>query len=58
MKGVPDDGVLAPLRALATGFDGRLEDRPIGPDTALADAALPALARTVRATATPEPSSR
>ncbi len=51
MKGVPDDGVLGPLRALATGFDPRLEDRPIGPDVALADAALPALARSVRATA-------
>jgi histidine ammonia-lyase len=49
MKGAPDGGVLGPLRALATGFDGRLEDRPIGPDTALADAALPALARAVRA---------
>ena len=51
MKGAPEDGVLGPLRALATGFDARLEDRPIGPDTALADAALPALARSVRAAA-------
>ena len=51
MKDAPEDGVLRPLRALATGFDARLEDRPIGPDTALADAALPALARAVRATA-------
>jgi histidine ammonia-lyase len=49
MKGVPDDGVLEPLRALATGFDAQLEDRPIGADTALAEAALPALARAVRA---------
>jgi histidine ammonia-lyase len=51
MKRAPDGGVLAPLRALATGFDARLEDRPIGPDTALAAAALPALARSVRAAA-------
>jgi histidine ammonia-lyase len=49
MKGVPEDGVLEPLRALATGFDAQLEDRPIGADTALAEAALPALARAVRA---------
>jgi histidine ammonia-lyase len=51
MKGAPDDGVLAPIRALAGGFDPRLEDRPIGADAALAEAALPALARGVRATA-------
>jgi histidine ammonia-lyase len=51
MKDVSGDGVLGPLRALATGFDARLEDRPIGPDAALAEAALPALARCVRATA-------
>jgi histidine ammonia-lyase len=51
MKGVPADGVLAQLRALASGFDARLEDRPLGKDAALAEAALPALARTVRAAA-------
>ncbi len=51
MKGAPVDGVLGPMRALASGFDARLEDRPIGPDTALAVAALPALARGVRAAA-------
>jgi histidine ammonia-lyase len=51
MKGARHDGVLGPLRALATGFDPRLEDGPIGPDVALADAALPALARSVRAAA-------
>ena len=49
MKGVPADGALEPLRAHSTGFDARLEDRPIGPDVALAAAALPALARSVRA---------
>src|SRR5215204_190364 len=51
MTGAPDDGVIAPLRTLAGGFDPRLEDRPIGADAALAEAALPALARSVRATA-------
>ena len=51
MKGAPHDGVLGPLRVLASGFDASLEDRPIGPDTALAHAALPALARGVRAAA-------
>ena len=51
MKGAPDGGVLAPVRALASGFDRRLEDRPIGADAALAEAALPALARAVRAAA-------
>jgi histidine ammonia-lyase len=49
MKGAPDGGVLGPIRALASGFDPRLDDRPIGADVALADAALPALARAVRA---------
>jgi hypothetical protein len=49
MKGTPVDGVLGPIRSLATGFDAQLEDRPIGPDAALAHAALPALARSVRA---------
>jgi histidine ammonia-lyase len=48
MKGVPENGVLGPIRALAGGFDPRLEDRPLGPDAALAETALPALARTVR----------
>jgi histidine ammonia-lyase len=47
MKGV-DGGVLGPIRALASGFDPRLEDRPFGGDAALAAAALPALARAVR----------
>ena len=51
MKGVPAEGVLAQIRALASGFDARLEDRPLGQDAALAEAALPALARTVRAVA-------
>jgi histidine ammonia-lyase len=51
MKGAPAEGVVGPLRALATGFDARLEDRPMGPDAALAEAALPALARSVRAAA-------
>jgi histidine ammonia-lyase len=49
LKGSPDVGVLGPMRALASGFDPRLEDRPIGADAALAEAALPALARAVRA---------
>ena len=49
MKDAPVAGVLEPLRAHASGFDARLEDRPIGPDVALAEAALPALARSVRA---------
>ena len=49
MKGASCDGALAPIRALASGFDPRLEDRPIGADAALAEAALPALARSVRA---------
>jgi hypothetical protein len=41
--------VLAPVRALASGFDPRREDRPLGNDAALAETALPALARAVRA---------
>jgi histidine ammonia-lyase len=49
MKGAPHDGVLAELRALATGFDPEVRDRPIGPDVALAGVGLPALARAVRA---------
>jgi histidine ammonia-lyase len=51
MKDVAPAGALAPLRALATGFDPDLEDRPLGADAALAEAALPALARSVRAIA-------
>ena len=51
MKDAPHDGALAPLRALATGFDPELSDRPIGPDVALAGVGLPALARAVRAVA-------
>jgi histidine ammonia-lyase len=51
MKSVPADGSLAPVRALAAGFDPALEDRPIGGDAALAEAGLPALARVVRAIA-------
>jgi histidine ammonia-lyase len=51
MKGAPDGGVLGPIRALAAGFDPRLEDRPIGTDAELAEAALPELARAVRAAA-------
>jgi histidine ammonia-lyase len=49
MKGASAGGVLGPIRGLASGFDQRLEDRPIGADAALAEAALPALARAVRA---------
>jgi histidine ammonia-lyase len=49
MKGVPpDEGALAPARALTEGFDPRLEDRPIGDDGTLAEALLPALAEVVR----------
>src|SRR5829696_2996334 len=48
MKGVGREGVLAPIRAVAAGFDATVEDRPLGPDAALAETALPALARTVR----------
>jgi histidine ammonia-lyase len=51
MKGAPDVGVLGSIRALASGFDPQLEDRPIGADVALAEAAVPALARAVRAAA-------
>jgi histidine ammonia-lyase len=51
MKGAPREGVLEPLRTLAAGFDRRLEDRPIGPDAAHAEAALPAAASMVRAAA-------
>jgi histidine ammonia-lyase len=49
MKRVPpDEGPLAPARALADGFDPRLEDREIAADAALAEATLPALAEVVR----------
>jgi hypothetical protein len=48
MKDAPADGALGSFRRLATGFDPQLEDRPIGPDVALAAAALPALARSAR----------
>jgi hypothetical protein len=49
MRGAPPDGVLAGARALAAGFDERLEDRPIGDDVARAAALLEALAGVVRA---------
>ncbi|HEX5618445.1 MAG TPA: aromatic amino acid ammonia-lyase [Solirubrobacteraceae bacterium] len=49
MRAVPATGVLAGARALARDFDGRLEDRPLGGDVALAEAALPSLAELVRA---------
>ena len=48
MRDVPVAGILAPARELARGFDGRLEDRPLGGDVALAEAALPSLAELVR----------
>jgi histidine ammonia-lyase len=51
MKGVAPAGALVPIRALAAGFDARLDDRPMGEDTALAQTALPALARAVRSAA-------
>jgi histidine ammonia-lyase len=51
MRGVPATGVLGPARALATGFDARLEDRPLGDDAVRAEAALPALAELVRSAA-------
>ena len=51
MKEASHSGVLGPLRALATGFDPEVRDRPIGPDVAVASAALPALARAVAQTA-------
>jgi histidine ammonia-lyase len=47
MKGVEPGGALAPLRALAAGFDERLEDRAIAADAERAAAALPALADAV-----------
>jgi histidine ammonia-lyase len=51
IKEAPHDGPLAPVRALASGFDAALEDRPLGADAALAEAALPALAQVVRGAA-------
>jgi histidine ammonia-lyase len=48
MRGVPPDGLLAPARELASAFDVRLDDRPLGGDAALAEAALPSLAELVR----------
>jgi histidine ammonia-lyase len=51
MRGLPQAGILAPARELARDFDGRLEDRPLGGDVALAEAALPSLAELVRETA-------
>jgi histidine ammonia-lyase len=49
MRGVPATGPLAGARELASGFDARLEDRPLGGDATLAEAALPSLAELVRA---------
>jgi hypothetical protein len=51
MRDVPATGVLAPARALVGALDARLEDRPLGEDAALAEAALPALGDVVRAAA-------
>jgi histidine ammonia-lyase len=51
LRGVPPDGATQSLRALAEGFDARVEDRPVGADVAAAEAALPALAAAVRAVA-------
>jgi histidine ammonia-lyase len=51
MREVPATGPLARARALASGFDDRLQDRPLGSDAALAEAALPSLAKLVRSVA-------
>ena len=51
MKGAAPRGALLPARELASGFEDRLEDRPIGADAERAAGALPALARVVRAAA-------
>jgi histidine ammonia-lyase len=51
MREASHSGVLGSLRELATGFDSEVRDRPIGPDAALAEAALPAVARAVRGAA-------
>jgi histidine ammonia-lyase len=48
MGGVPAAGPLAQARELASSFDARLEDRPLGGDAALAEAALTSLAELVR----------
>jgi histidine ammonia-lyase len=48
LRGVPVAGPLAPARELARAFDARTEDRPLGGDAALAEAALPSLAELVR----------
>ena len=49
MRGVPATGVRsrAPASSRAS-FDARLEDRPLGGDAALAEAALTSLAELVR----------
>jgi hypothetical protein len=41
-------GPLARANELALGFDAQLEDRPLGGDAALAEAAMPSLAELVR----------
>ena len=51
MRAVPASGVLADARGLASGFDARLEDRPLGGDVMVAEAALPSLGELVRAVA-------
>ena len=51
LRGVPPSGPLAPARELASAFDRRLDDRPLGGDAALAEAALPSLAELVRSVA-------
>ena len=51
LRGVPAAGPLAAARELAAAFDDRLEDRPLGGDAALAEAALPSLAELVRSVA-------
>jgi histidine ammonia-lyase len=51
LRGVPATGPLAPARELARGFDARMDDRPLGGDAALAEAALPSLAELVRTVA-------
>jgi len=48
LRGVPAQGPLAPARELARAFDARMDDRPLGGDAALAEAALPSLAERVR----------
>ena len=48
MKGIDGGAPLAGARALAAGWDGALEDRPLGDDAERAVAALPELAAVVR----------